>query len=78
MHELDRYIFIIFCPLALISSSFVIYTFIKYPECRRTPGDIMLVITFSEVVLNIHWIIMGNYLIYLEKEKKRKEKFSQK
>ena len=51
------WVFIISCPFAIGFSSYIIYTFFKYPTCREQPGDIILGISLSDFVLSIHWFI---------------------
>ena len=62
----DAYFFVIVSPIALVSTLFIIFTFIKYPKMREPPGDILLGISLSEFVLTIHWMLFGARRIYEE------------
>lgn len=57
LHEIDRYLYMIICPITLCASSFIIFTFIKYPGIRNSPGDLLLAISLCEFLLNLHWFI---------------------
>ncbi len=41
----------------MIFSSFIIITFIKYKQCRKQPGDIILGISVADFILSSHWFI---------------------
>ena len=71
----DAYFFVVVSPIALISTLFIIITFIKYPKMREPPGDILLGISLSEFVLTIHWMLFGATRISYEKPVKTKEIF---
>ncbi|KRX00481.1 hypothetical protein PPERSA_03214 [Pseudocohnilembus persalinus] len=55
---LDRVIILVLGFFSCLSSLFIMVTFYKYKECRKQPGDIILAISISELILNIHWISM--------------------
>ena len=61
MHEVDRWVFVLLAPFAILSTLFIIITFIKYPTTRKQPGDIILAISLSDFVLCMHWIISSGY-----------------
>ncbi|KAL4511850.1 hypothetical protein ABPG72_012695 [Tetrahymena utriculariae] len=63
LHEIDRYLFIAFCPLTIMATSFIIYTFIKYPGTRNSPGDLLLGTSICELLLNFHWLMASIYNI---------------
>ena len=54
-HWIDAIILVIFSPLALIAISILIISFIKYPQLRKQPGDLILAISISEFILCCHW-----------------------
>lgn len=63
MHEIDRYMYLIICPITLIATSLIIITFIKYPGTRTPPGDLLLAISLCEFTLNLHWMVSAIYAI---------------
>lgn len=71
----DAYFFVIVSPIALISTLFIIITFIKYPKMREPPGDILLGISLNEFILTIHWMLFGARRIYDENPTKTKDSF---
>ncbi len=40
IHVIDRYMFLIICPIAFICSTIIILTFILYKKTREPPGYI--------------------------------------
>lgn len=40
----------------------IMFTFIKYKECRTSPGDIFFAISVAELVLSIHWFSSALYV----------------
>lgn len=63
LHEIDRYLFVIICPLTLLATSFIIYTFVKYPGTRNSPGDLLFGLSICEFCLNCHWFMSGIYAL---------------
>ena len=39
----------------------IIITFCMYPKVRKMPGEIILCISISELILSIHWFISAVY-----------------
>lgn len=64
----DSIIVMILSCLSLISTSFVIMTFILYQEMREPPGDILLGISISEFILTLHWMISSGYFFLCPEE----------
>lgn len=64
----DSIIVMILGCLSLVSTSFVIITFILYKEMREPPGDILLGISISELILTIHWMISSGYFFLCPEE----------
>lgn len=61
---IDALIFVIFGPIAAICCILLILSFIMYPELRNQPGDILLAISISELVLSIHWTVSASRYFY--------------
>lgn len=62
---IDSIVFISLGTVTFFSTLFIILTFIKYPQAREPPGDIILGISISEFVLTIHWMVSaGRFLAY--------------
>lgn len=62
---IDSIVFVSLGIVTFFSTSFIILTFIKYPQMREPPGDIILGISISESILTIHWILSaGRFLTY--------------
>ncbi|CAD8195769.1 unnamed protein product [Paramecium octaurelia] len=61
MQPLDQYIFLIVSPLAFMCTMFITYSFIKYPNTRKMPGDIVFFISLSDAILCIHWFVTACY-----------------
>jgi len=56
---MDRWIFWIGGSFALLASLFLIVGFIRFKELRKPPGDIILGISLSDLVLSAHWIVIA-------------------
>lgn len=62
---IDSIVFVSLGVVTFFSTLFIILTFVKYPQMREPPGDIILGISISEFVLTIHWMISaGRFLTY--------------
>ncbi|CAD8202343.1 unnamed protein product [Paramecium octaurelia] len=61
VQPLDQYIFLIVSPLAFMCTIFITYSFIKYPNTRKMPGDIVFFISLSDAILCIHWFVTACY-----------------
>ncbi len=61
---MDKYFFLIGCPIAFLASLFTIITFFKYKKSRKQPGDIILAISTAEATLAIHWFSSAVYALY--------------
>lgn len=66
IHEIDKWVFVCLAPFAILSTLFIIITFIKYPTTRKPPGDIILAISVSDLILSLHWIISSGYMLKYE------------
>ncbi|KAL4506845.1 hypothetical protein ABPG72_001266 [Tetrahymena utriculariae] len=66
IHSIDKWVFLILAPFAILSTLFIMLTFYKYPTTRKQPGDIILAISISDFVLCVHWIISSAYSLYYE------------
>lgn len=53
--------YLIICPFTLLATSFIIYTFIKYPGTRNSPGDLLFGLSLCEFCLNLHWLVSSIY-----------------
>jgi len=63
IRPIDRWVFLILGPFALMATFFIIFTFYKYPTTRKQPGDIILAISISDLVTCTHWIISSGYAV---------------
>lgn len=52
----DTYTYVLIGPFSILASFalFLSHTLVK--ELRSQPGDLILMISFSEFVLSIHWV----------------------
>jgi len=46
MHIIDAFVFVIMGPISAASSTFIIFTFIKYKKMRERPGGFLILIKF--------------------------------
>ncbi|CAD8107781.1 unnamed protein product [Paramecium primaurelia] len=67
VQPLDQYIFLIVSPLAFMCTMFITYSFIKYPNTRKMPGDIVFFISLSDAILCIHWFATACYFTIYDK-----------
>lgn len=63
IHAVDKWVFMLLGPIAILSTLFIVITFIKYPTIRKQPGDIILAISLSDFILCMHWISSSAYAI---------------
>ena len=61
---IDSIVFVTLGTVTFISTSFIILTFIMYPQTREPPGDIILGISISEFILTIHWMVSACWFLY--------------
>jgi len=64
IHDIDKYLILIIGPICVLATLFTILTFIKYPSSRKAPGNIILMIAISELILTIHWITSAAYIFF--------------
>jgi 1-phosphatidylinositol-4-phosphate 5-kinase len=61
MDLIDRYLLLIFAPIAFLCTVFITSTFLFFPKTRRMPGDIIFCISLCECILSMHWFISALY-----------------
>lgn len=63
MHLIDQYIIIALAPISITSTLVIIVIFLKYRQSRKQPSDIIFCISFSDLILSIHWFISALYVL---------------
>jgi tellurite resistance protein TehA-like permease len=51
LHDIDRYVFLVFCPIAIVIQIIFILTFLKYKLLKNTPEDIIFALIIVQMVL---------------------------
>lgn len=55
----DAYNYIMIGPLSLIAALSFVALNVFFEKARRFPGNLLIIISLSEIVLCIHWISSG-------------------
>lgn len=61
----DSWTYTIFGTLSFFSALLFIILNIKFKESRRFPGNLLIIISLSEMILSLHWALSGFYTIYV-------------
>jgi len=51
---IDYYVFLIGSPIGIICAMFIIIPFILYKKCKKQPGDLILGLAISDLLLSFH------------------------
>lgn len=51
----DTYTYLIIGPFSILSSAVLLVAHLFTKELRKAPGDLIIMIAFSELILSIHW-----------------------
>ena len=75
---IDSVVFLSLGTVTFFSTSFIILTFVKYPQAREPPGDIILGISISEFILTVHWMVSAGWFLTFPNDPPRSQsKFCQ-
>lgn len=61
LSDLDAWIFWIGGSILFILSFFLILGSIRFKELRKQPGDLILGVAISDLILSTHWILLASY-----------------
>lgn len=53
LHIIDRYTFLIVCPIVMICHFIIILTFVRYKLLKHSPEDVVFAILIAEGLLNM-------------------------
>lgn len=55
LNNIDQWIFLIGGPFGILTTVSIIFLSFKYPKIRKSPGDLFIGTSFSELILSVHW-----------------------
>ena len=61
----DTFTYLLICPFSMLASLLLLVAHIAYKELRKQPGDLIIMISLSELVLAAHWFMSAFRTSYI-------------
>ena len=64
LDHFDAYSYIVLCPLGILTSLGLFLGHIFSKELRKSPGDLVMMVAFADLLLSIHWFSSAIHTYY--------------